>query len=311
MRAKAALALTAIILTIVALEIGLRLYLGAYGDERQKTLYLWTREEIAERQSLYRGLSYLNFGLSPAHEQVNALGYRGPEIALPKPDETYRIVAMGGSTTYGAHLESWRDAYPHLLERQLRETFGYGDVEVVNAGVPSYSSWESLVSLALRIPDLAPDMIIVYHALNDVSARLVDPKYYDGLNASRGHWQAREDPLPVSALYRFAVRQLGFDSDAQVGLPEQFRLPAGFQTCGLDTSGGEPRCGNLDMSVDQVLSANPPVYFERNLSNMIHLARAMEVDLVLLTWAYSPLEFDFPGGDVMRMPFSARGGRRA
>ena len=303
MRVKAGIALTAIVLTIAAIEIGLRLYLDAFGSERQKTLYLYSREEIQARQTLYQGMAFLNYGLSPSHEQVNSLGYRGPEIAMPKPERAFRIVAMGGSTTYGWHLEDWRDAYPHQLQRLLRDRYGYQGIEAINAGVPGYSSWESLVNLLLRVVELDPDMIIVFHGLNDVSARLIDPLHYDGLNRAKGFWVESGDPLPVSVLQRIALQRLGFSLDTQVALSEQFRLPDGFRYCGLEVGGAEPICGNLGMSASEVLASNPPVYFERNLRNMILFARAQDIDVVLLTWAYSPLAFEYPGGGVMHMAF--------
>src|SRR5262245_52633443 len=31
----------------------------------------------------------------------NAMGFRGPEVAIPKPPELIRIVLLGGSTTHG------------------------------------------------------------------------------------------------------------------------------------------------------------------------------------------------------------------
>ena len=53
------------------------------------------------------------------------------------------------------------------------------------------------------------------------------------------------------------------------------------------------------MTAGEVLRANPPIYFERNLRNMIRLARGMKSDVLLLTWAYSPLDFPQAGGGGM------------
>ena len=36
-----------------------------------------------------------------------------------------------------------------------------------------------------------------------------------------------------------------------------------------------------------MLQENPPVYFERNLTNMVAIAEAHDIDVVLLTFAYS------------------------
>ena len=42
------------------------------------------------------------------------------------------------------------------------------------------------------------------------------------------------------------------------------------------------------MTPQQLLDANPPIYFERNLRNLITLAQANDVQVVLSTWAYFP-----------------------
>ena len=67
------------------------------------------------------------------------------------------------------------------MEAMLREARPDLDVEVVNAGVPSYTTAESLANLAYRIVDLEPDMIVVYHAVNDYRTRVYsnyDPAYF-------------------------------------------------------------------------------------------------------------------------------------
>lgn len=299
MRSKVAIMLASIIFTLVVLELGARLYLSQYGDERQKILYLYSRDEINEKQSLLQGLAYLNYGLSTTHDHVNSLGYRGPEIAKPKPDGAYRIVAVGGSTTYGLFLDLWQLAYPSQLQEMLQRDFGFDQVELINAGVPQYSTWESAVNMLLRIPDLEPDLVIIYHGINDVGVRLTDPEYYDGLNAGKGYWVDRDDPLPPSVLWRLALKRLGYELPVAYELDTTFRRPDGIRSCDQDTSGDETLCRGFNMSAKEVLAANPPIYFERNLRNMIALARGMNSDILLLTWAYSPLDFPDAGGGGM------------
>ena len=86
MRSRIAIIVASIAITLVILELGARFYLSQFGDDRQKILYLYTRDEINQKQTLLQGLAYLNYGLSTARDGVNSLGYRGPEIAVPKPD---------------------------------------------------------------------------------------------------------------------------------------------------------------------------------------------------------------------------------
>ncbi|MHC5211571.1 MAG: SGNH/GDSL hydrolase family protein [Planctomycetota bacterium] len=131
----------------------------------------------------YRPLPYLMWGLKPSWTREsrgpgddreytsNALGFRGAEVEVPKPAGRYRIVCLGGSTTYSDAVGD-ADAYPRLMQQMLREARPDRDIEVINAGVPSYTTAESLANLAFRVLDLQPDAIVVYHACNDYRVRV-------------------------------------------------------------------------------------------------------------------------------------------
>jgi lysophospholipase L1-like esterase len=97
----------------------------------------------------------------------------------------FRIVTVGASTTYGFFLDD-EETYPAQLQQVLREEYGYENVEVINAGVPYYTSWDALVNIAFRIPELEPDLVILYEAINDIYARNVLPDCYQGNNPMRG-----------------------------------------------------------------------------------------------------------------------------
>lgn len=96
---------------------------------------------------------------------TNSLGYRTPEIEIPKPSGTYRIVVLGSSNTMG-HGVGDHEMYVRLLERWLnRETAGLGKkVEVVNLAVSSDSPSQNLLRLQVDVPALEPDWI-----LNDIT----------------------------------------------------------------------------------------------------------------------------------------------
>jgi len=283
MRQKIIIVLVSVIVTLGALELGLRLYFSNYGDERQKILHLYSREEIQALKSLFRGMAYLNFALRTDSQDINALGYRGPEIDLPKPPDTFRIAAMGGSTTYGSQLASWTEAYPHQLQLALSEALGDVRVEVINAGVPAYSSWDTAASFLFRVQELDPDMIIIYHAINDINPRLSDPAFYDSQYSGRGYWIDYDSPLPRCVLCRYVLHKLGYQMAPAYTLSEQLRPPDGYRHCELDVSGPIARCDNLGMTVEDVLAANPPIYFERNIRNIIHMAHGQGIDVLLLT----------------------------
>lgn len=121
----------------------------------------------------YEPHPYIGYVLKPglAELGVNALGLRGPALTRRKPEGVFRVLCLGGSTTFGALVEA-HQSWPSRLELLLDEAAGPGrDFEVLNAGVPGYTTAESLANLATRMVEFQPDVLIVYHAIND--ARLI------------------------------------------------------------------------------------------------------------------------------------------
>jgi lysophospholipase L1-like esterase len=129
----------------------------------------------------YRPLPYVMWGLKPDFERepgrlnltrtTNSLGFRGREVELPKPQGRYRIVCLGGSTTYDDDVNDDETSVVRL-EALLRAARPGQDIELINAGVPSYTSAEDLPNLAFRCLDLQPDAVLIYQGINDYRARL-------------------------------------------------------------------------------------------------------------------------------------------
>jgi lysophospholipase L1-like esterase len=104
------------------------------------------------------------------HFNTNSLGFRGGELAVPKPANTFRIMCMGGSTT-----EEGSDNvnYPKCLEKELRDAFPGRNIEVVNCGVCGIKTSGLLLRLAEYLK-LQPDLIVLYEGVNDITHDLMD-----------------------------------------------------------------------------------------------------------------------------------------
>ena len=122
-------------------------------------------------------------GENPRRMSHNALGFRGPELSRDKPEGAFRILCLGGSSTYGHGPSCDEATWPARLEQHLEGATGR-EIEVVNAGCQGYSTHESLINLALRGVDLNPDVVLVYHGINDVRAAL-----YPGARPDNAHWR--------------------------------------------------------------------------------------------------------------------------
>ncbi|NDD30889.1 MAG: SGNH/GDSL hydrolase family protein [Proteobacteria bacterium] len=82
-------------------------------------------------------------------------------VPTPSPSsQTYRILCLGDSQAIA--IDPGFDiphAYPKLLKGLLEKRFPKARFEVINAGVPGFSSWQGLL-LARRLVDLRPDLLI-------------------------------------------------------------------------------------------------------------------------------------------------------
>jgi len=134
---------------------------------------------------------------------INSKGFRGKEFSTDKGG-TYRIVALGESTTFGLTLTAddkpWPDLLDELIQQRLKPN---RRVEVINAGVPAYSLSHSLRRLATDILPLQPDMIISYHGFNGF------PMLYWAIPPAHGRappgYQLRPIKLLADYEYRFKL----------------------------------------------------------------------------------------------------------
>lgn len=133
--------------------------------------------------------------------RINSLGFRGEELALAKPAGALRIVCLGGSSVFGTSCSSDATTWPALLQRILRRD-GARSVEVVNGGVPSFRSAESVKRFELSCLELEPDVAILCNVHNDLLHRRLFRLSYDPRNdAPVPIENALERALSHSALY--------------------------------------------------------------------------------------------------------------
>ena len=102
---------------------------------------------------------------------INEGGFRATNAtALAKSRSRYRIMCIGDSVTFGAPqtLNRPEDTYPKRLEAMLHD-YGLTCVEVLNAGVPGYTSYQGLQQLRHRLIQYDPDCVIVQFGINDGS----------------------------------------------------------------------------------------------------------------------------------------------
>jgi len=124
-------------------------------------------------------LPYMGYVANPGYTksgylQHNEDGYRGDRIPLEK-NNNYRILCMGGSTTYGSPIDNPSDTYPaqlnvlvaHHMEKDPHLREKYAGVEVINAGLEGGNSAEELQQYLAKYRYYNADMVILHTGVND------------------------------------------------------------------------------------------------------------------------------------------------
>jgi lysophospholipase L1-like esterase len=98
----------------------------------------------------------------------NSLGLRNREIG-PKTPEVYRILFLGDSLVWSGETSSGA-LFTDVLERGLNERRLNADssFEVINAGIPGYTTWQELEFLKLYGLEMKPDLVILGFVFNDL-----------------------------------------------------------------------------------------------------------------------------------------------
>lgn len=164
------------LLGIVAGEIALRAYVGLRGwtSNCYATGAVFFVPDPVTGRTLRPGLRLKS---STYDIDVNSLGFRGPEIATEKTHGTQRIVVMGGSSVFG-YLVPGKDSasgqLAAILTQQLQQAGCDQPVEVINAGVPSFTLAQCLGRFETQVAPLKPDVVVLYLGWNDIPLLISD-----------------------------------------------------------------------------------------------------------------------------------------
>ena len=71
---------------------------------------------------------------------INSVGLRGSEFDKEKPDNTYRIFMVGGSSTFGTGVTD-ENTITGIMQKLFENFNPEWDIEVINAGIPGAESF--------------------------------------------------------------------------------------------------------------------------------------------------------------------------
>jgi len=103
---------------------------------------------------------------------INQHGFRGADHTLKKPAGTFRVLALGASSTFGFGNQD-DETYPFMLQELLTERLmgnPCGDMtsaELINLGIPHLNSMQVAELLATEGFAYEPDAITIYSGYNN------------------------------------------------------------------------------------------------------------------------------------------------
>ncbi|UCD19944.1 MAG: SGNH/GDSL hydrolase family protein [candidate division WOR-3 bacterium] len=206
---------TALVLFLLLLEFILRI-LTAFGitelARKPGVRELWAREGwIVDKD--------LNWALIPNHSSMrggvpcrtNSYGLRDQEIPLEKPPRTFRILVIGDSTVLGFAVP-FEKTFTERLETMLNRSTDSVHFDVINAGIPGYSIYNSFTYLKRDGIRFEPDLIVLETNFND-RRYILSREFEDGGEYYRKFYNSlrTREILSRSYLYR-GLRRILIDN---------------------------------------------------------------------------------------------------
>jgi len=108
-------------------------------------------------------------GASMGRIHFNRNGFRGEELAMPKPKGLIRIGFFGTSTTMDPYVDRDADTWPALVVSRLRKEFPGCKFDYLNAGVAGYDLMAVKSRLVEDAMPLQPDVAVLM--VNDIAER--------------------------------------------------------------------------------------------------------------------------------------------
>ncbi|MCX6579885.1 MAG: SGNH/GDSL hydrolase family protein [Candidatus Aminicenantes bacterium] len=231
---------------------------------------------------------YFNYTCNPAYrdpdgeQPYNSRGFRQPGWTAKKKG-TLRIVALGGSTTYGMHSKNGSDVWPALLEKKLQAQWGPG-IEVLNLGIPGFTTHELIGVAAMLVPILTPDIVLIHAGANDAFSACYPDE--GGPDNTGFRFSFSYKPIPGALLFlmrnsklirvlafRYAVSSKGYLPGDMIAAM-QYRHPSDEDA----VKNGAKATGK---------------YFRQNIDSLIALVRNTGAIPVLLTHPLNP-QWEYP-----------------
>ena len=205
----------------------------------------------------------------------NSLGFRNPEFVLERAPGSFRVVCFGDSSTFGIGNDM-PDTWPAQLEERLQASLllaKYTRIEVINAGVPGYSSFQGLQHMRQELARLKPDLVMASYANNDFW-------HWDN-TTDKAHAATFGRQSPGRLLMQTRIGQLLRTGLQALRSPSETDKPDGPFT---DEKWAQAATRNYVVPNYDWVQRVPLDDFRQNLLDMSDFCEAHQVPLVLVKW---------------------------
>jgi lysophospholipase L1-like esterase len=221
--------------------------------------------------------------------KTNSLGLKSPEIRIPKPKKTFRILMLGDSFTEGYGVVA-KNTFSNQLQNLLQNQYLDHKIEVINAGMRGYSPILEYLFLKKKGLKLEPDLVIVNVDATDVTdeaAYYRVAQFEDSGQIIRVSDRTGKVPL-THKLHFFASRYSLFYKKISNMLITIFHS---FITTSSESS--QPRLGYFEEDVLVALRENVNVDYDvlwhlpKKSLNLIHsLTQKQQIPLIITVYPY-------------------------
>ena len=183
---KAALALLGVVLPALGLEFGYRLY-----DRLTLQDWVFTYDRTLGWKLVPGARRVFKLEEAPYLIEINSDGFRDRERSFDKPPSISRIVVIGDSFVFGSGGVEQQDRFTDLLEKSS------ANLEVLNLGVPGYSTDQEYLVLKTKGLRYKPDLVLFCLFENDFEESFVE--FNRSINRPKGYFFTRNGTLEFRA----------------------------------------------------------------------------------------------------------------
>lgn len=230
-------------------------------------------EPLAARDPFvgFSGTSPLFVQTSPGRYSLNPAKssyFNAQSFQMPKPAGTFRIVVLGGSTTYGRPYDR-EVAFGAWLEKLIERYAGNEAVEVLNAGGISYASYR-VRRVMQEMAAYEPDLFVLYSGHNE----FLEARTFSELREQSEFVRTLRGMAHHSRIYSVLARMLGRAAEPSDG----------SASLGDNVEAMLEKVGGPDLyRRDEVFRQGVIHQYRHEISEMVRFCREEKIPLVMAT----------------------------